>query len=169
MLFSLLPDVNTINVQTAGGDTFVLKRTEILKKIENAAQAAPSTPENFAKFAEEIESVPPAKPVGEKGNDAGNNNNSTPADGDVIYSSSIVISPSTKVKHPKTGEMVAVGPYAEQMGVSQYLNKSIHCTIKKTGSIYLATATCGGSVIYSQPLETEAEVKNAIAQIKAFS
>ena len=167
VMFSLASDVDTITVEETGGDTFVLKRGEVLKEVETPAETATNTPEDFAKFAEEIESVPPAKSESEKNSSNGKYGSAT--DGDVIYSSTVMISPSTKVRHPKTGEMVEVGPYAEQMGVSQYLGKPITCTIKKTGSIYLATATCGGSVIYSQPLETEADVRSAISQFKAYS
>ena len=169
VLFSLLSDVNTITVEKTGGDTFVLKRNDVMKQAGAAAETATNTPEDFAKFAEELDTIPPAKPQGGTDGKSSDSPADSAADGDVVYSSTVVISSSTKVKHPRTGEMVAIGPYAEQMGVSQYLNKPISCVIKKAGSIYLATATCGGSVIYSQPLESEAAVQDAIRQIQSYS
>lgn len=167
VMFSLLSDVDVIRISETGGDDFVLKRNDVLKNAE--AENATDTPENFAKFAEEIESVPPARPEGATNNGKSGETIGNASDGSVVYSSTVVISSSTKIKHPKTGEMVEIGPYAEQVGVSQYLNKPITCTIKKTGNAYLATASCGGSVIYSQPLEDEAAVQNAIRQIQSYS
>lgn len=168
VIFSLLSDIEVINVSVTNGDNFVLKRNDVLKNTAEDAEAAADSPENFAKFAEKIESVPPAKPK-DSANSGKESSVNGAADGEIVYSSTVQFSANTKVKHPNTGEMVEIGPYAEKLGVSQYLNKPITCTIKKSGSAYMVTATCNGSVIYSQPLEDEAAVQNMISQIKAYS
>lgn len=94
---------------------------------------------------------------------------STATNGEVVYSGTVVISSGTLVTHPDTGEKVAVGPYAETRGYGAYLDKPISCVIKRSGSGYIATASCGGSVIASYPLNSEAELNWAIGMIKAYS
>lgn len=88
---------------------------------------------------------------------------------DIVYSGTVVISSDTLVTHPDTGEKVAVGPYAEARGFGAYLNKPINCVIKRSGSGYIATASCNGAVIASYPLNSEAELNWAISMIKAYS
>lgn len=161
VLFALVKDVNTVIVEK-GSDKYRFERKKVLAGIEQKAEEATKAPEKFAQFAEEIENVPPAKAEGEEEQPVVQN-------GTVVYSTTVYVSASTKVKHPRTGKMVAIGPYAERVGVSQYLNKPIYCVIKRSGTGYLATATCGGSVIYSQKLKTEAELQNAIRQIQAYA
>lgn len=175
VLFSLASDIQTVTVEDANGETYVLNRNDILNDVETPPETATATPEDFAKFAEELESIPPAQPEssGGEGNtdtESGSESESNSvADGEVIYSATIVIPSDKLVKHPDTGEMVPIGPYAEQMGFGAYLGKPITCTIKKAGRGYLATASSGGSVIMSYPLSTEADVQNAISQIQAYS
>lgn len=94
---------------------------------------------------------------------------STATNGEVVYSGTVVISSGMLVTHPDTGEQVAVGPYAEARGYGAYLDKPINCVIKRSGSGYIATASCGGSVIASYPLNSEAELNWAIGMIKAYS
>lgn len=167
VLFSLVSDIKTINVKETSGESFVFERDDMLKKVETPADVAVSSTEKFTEFAEEVEEVIlPAVSVEEKANEG---TYSQAADGSIVYSTTVVLSKNSKVKHPKTGKMVEIGPYAERYGVSGYLGKPIYCTIKKIGSTFMATATCNGSVIYSQPLESEAAVKSAINQMKAYS
>lgn len=161
VLFRLLSDVETIFVEEADGKTFCFQRNEILKWV--GGSNTDNTTEGFVEFAEAIEAIPPAKAEGEQGDSFGL------GDGNVIYSTTVSFSPSTKVRHPKTGEMVAIGPYAERFGVSQYLNKPIVCVIRRSGMAFVGTAMVNGSVIYSQPLETEAAVQDAIRQLQAYS
>ncbi len=161
VLFRLLSDVETIFVEEADGNTFRFQRNEILKWVAGS-NADDNTTEGFVEFAEAIEAIPPAKAEGEQDDSFGL------GDGNVVYSTTITFSPSTKVRHPKTGEMVAIGPYAERFGVSQYLNKPIVCVIRRSGMAFVGTAMVNGSVIYSQPLETEAAVQDAIKQLQAY-
>lgn len=93
----------------------------------------------------------------------------TPKNSDIVYSGTVVISSDTLVTHPDTGEKVAVGPYAEARGFGAYLGKAINCVIKRSGSGYIATASCNGAVIASYPLNSEAELNWAISMIKAYS
>ena len=108
--------------------------------------------------------IPPAEPKKEEtsGGTGGG------ADGAVVYSKSIYISSGTLVTHPTTGEKVPVGPYAQKMGYGHLLDKSIQCTIRRSGSGYMATATCGGAVIASQYLKDEAALRSAIASIGGY-
>ena len=131
--------------------------------VQDSSENATDSPENFAKFAEDLENVDKAVP-----------NNPTAAEdgvasGTVIYSGTVVISPSAMVTHPRTGERVAVGPYAEKYGYGSYLGKPITATVTKKGDKYIATATCGGAVLASRSYNSLQEAQSAIALIKAYS
>lgn len=163
VLFALLTDIDVVTVEH-GGNTFVFRRDEMLEEVAFASKTAADSPESFIRFSETIEAVFPA--ISEEEKAQGKN---VVSDGNIIYSSVVMMTPATRVPHPRTGEMVAVGPYAERMGVTQYLNKPITCTIKRNGSAYIVTAASGGSIIYTYPLENEAAVQDAIRQLKAYS
>ena len=162
VIFALSPDVNTVTAKDSNGKTYILDRNEVLSEVKDAADAATKSPEEFAKFTEELEKVEPAKPEG-------TGTNSGAPSGTVLYSGTVVISADTMVTHPRTGERVAVGPYAEAHGYGAYLGKAITVTFTKKGKGCIATATCGGSVIASQAYESEAAAQGAIAMVKAYS
>ncbi len=163
VLFRLLLDIDTIVVEEPDETVFRFSRNQLLKWVGKQNDEKEDAVDAFASFAEQIETVPPAKAEGES------QNTQEIGTGDVVYATTMFFAPTTKIKHPKTGEMVAIGPYAERFGVSQYLNRPIYCVIKRNGMAYIATAMVDGSVIYSQPLETEADVQNAIAQLNMYS
>ncbi len=155
VIFSLASDVNTVIAKGVDGSQYVLTRETIMGKVEMPEEEITRSPEDYAKFAENVEQILPAKPeVGGKG-----------ADGAVVYSKSVYISSGMLVTHPRTGEKVAIGPYAIKMGYGHLLDKNIQCTIRRSGSGYMATATCGGAVIASRYLKDEAALRSTIASI----
>jgi len=161
VIFALSPDVNTVTAKDANGKTYVLERDEILSEVKDAADAATKSPEDFAKFTEELEKVEPPKAEGATGGNV--------PSGTVLYSGTVVISANTMVTHPRTGERVAVGPYAEARGYGGYLGKPITVTFTQKGKGCIATATCGGAVIASQAFESVAAAQSAINMVKAYS
>ncbi len=162
VLFRLLSDVETIVIEQPDKYIFYFRRNEVLQWVTQSKTDA-NTTESFVEFTEAIEPIPPPKAEREKDDSV------TLGSGNVVYSTTVVFTPSTKVRHPNTGKKVAIGPYAEKYGFSQYLNKPIQCVIKRSGLAYVATAMVDGSVIYTQPLETEAAVLDAIKQLQAYS
>ncbi|MBQ7792643.1 MAG: hypothetical protein IJ367_04045, partial [Clostridia bacterium] len=163
VLFSLASDVETVTAVAADGTKYELKRDTVMKDVATPVEEITRSPEDFAKFAENMDSIQPAVPKKEE-KPAGDG---VPS-GTVVYSDSIYISSSMLVTHPTTGEKVPIGPYAQKKGYGHLLDKSIQCTIRKSGSGYIATATCGGSVIASYPLESEAAVRSAIRTIQSY-
>lgn len=162
VIFTLAENVKQVVVEGKNGEKYVLSREEVLKAIGEAVETATDSPEDFANFTEQIEYVEPKKKEQIVQGDGY-------ADGAVVYSGSVYISSGMMVTHPRTGERVAIGPYAEARGYGHVLNKSIQCTIRKKGNGYVATATCGGAVVASATLSSEAEVRNAISMIQAYS
>ncbi len=160
VIFSLASDVNTVVAKDADGKRYVLTRDDVMGKVEMPKEEITRSPEDYAKFAESVEQIPPAEPKKEETQGGAN--------GAVVYSKSIYISSGTMVTHPRTGEKVPVGPYAQKMGYGHLLDKSIQCTIRRSGSGYMATATCGGAVIASQYLADEAALRSAIASIGGY-
>lgn len=162
VIFTLAENVEKIVVEGPKGEKYVLSREEVLKLIGEMAEKAAQTPEDFANFAESIENIKPEEKEQIVEGDGY-------PDGAVVYSGSVYISSGMMVTHPRTGERVAIGPYAEARGYGHVLDKSIQCTIRKKGNVYVATATCGGSVVASTTLSSEAELQNAIGLIQAYS
>ena len=152
VVFSLAGNINTVNVSYADKSEYTFTKNAVDKETDTQIDSAADSEENFVDYTEEIEE-----------------NQTTSNDGQVVYSGVVVISYNTLVTHPDTGEKVEVGPYAESKGYSQYLGKPISCVIKRSGSGYIATASCNGSVIASYPLNSEAELQNAINLINAYS
>jgi len=152
VVFGLVRNINTITVSYSDKSEYTFTRDGIDKDTEVQVDSAADSEEKFVGYTEEIEE-----------------NQTTSNDGQVVYSGVVVISYNTLVTHPDTGEKVEVGPYAESRGYSQYLGKPISCVIKRSGSGYIATASCNGSVIASYPLTSEAELQNAINLINAYS
>lgn len=163
VIFALSSDIDSVTAMDENGKTYVLERDKVMHDVQDSSENATDSPENFAKFAEDLENVDKAVP-----------NNPTAAEdgvasGTVIYSGTVVISPSAMVTHPRTGERVAVGPYAEKYGYGSYLGKPITATVTKKGDKYIATATCGGAVLASRSYNSLQEAQSAIALIKAYS
>ena len=164
VIFALSPDVEHITAESADGKTYVLNRDTILSQVETTPEKTVGSVQDFTEFAEKLENIEAAKPKGEE--NAGNNGTVA---GGVLYSGTVVVSANTMVTHPRTGERVAIGPYAEARGYGAYLGKPITVTVSKKGNGYVATASCGGAVIASQAYESEAAARSAIAMIKAYS
>lgn len=70
------------------------------------------------------------------------------------------------MQHPKTGKMVAIGPYAEKYGVSQYLNKPITVTlyekVEEGKTTMWAEGTCNGVSLGTYPISSRAEFDSLI-------
>ena len=162
VIFTLAENVKQVVVEGPKGEKYVLSREEVLKAVGETAETATDSPEDFINFTEQIEYVEPEQKEQIVQGDGY-------ADGAVVYSGSVYISSGMMVTHPRTGERVAIGPYAEARGYGHVLNKSIQCTIRKKGNGYVATATCGGAVVASATLSSEAELRNAIGLIQAYS
>ncbi len=163
VLFRLAEDIKTVTVKNKDGKEVTVSRESIMQKVTESSENATKSPEDFAKFVEEIE-----EKLSEKIDTTSGSYAHVP-DGQIIYSGTVVMYNNSKVKHPRTGKIVSVGPYAKKMGYEQYLGKPITCTIRKSGKAFLATATYGGSVIAATTLNTEALVHRAIETIKAYS
>ncbi len=164
VIFALSSDINSVTAQDEDGKKYVLERDKVMQGIESST-AATKSPEEFAKFAEDLDHLETAAP--EKGSVTGANDG-VPS-GTVIYSATVVISANTMVTHPRTGERVAVGPYAEAYGYGAYLGRPITATVTKKGNSYVATATCGGSVLASRTYATREAAQSAISLIQAYS
>ncbi len=160
VIFSLSSDILTVVAKNPDGTTFELTREKALKGVSTPIDKATESSDAFAKFTEELDDLVPS---------VEENTGGDVADGTVVYSKTVVISAGMMVTHPRTGKRVAIGPYAEKKGYGHLLGKPITCTIKKSGRGYLATATCGGSVIASYPLESESAMKNFIGTINAYT
>ena len=156
-LFALLPDVDTITVENVNGTSFLFKRSETLAKVKT--ENATASLENFEKFAEELETLAP--------NEAGTEDGVLP--GTVLYSGTVTFSYHTVLTHPRTGNKVKVGPYAERKGLSGYVGKPITITVKKRDTDYIATAVCGGKTIASQTYATLAAAQGAVNLIQAYA
>lgn len=153
VLFSLASNLDSITFVYDDGKEYTFTRKQIEKTLNTSMNSVAENKENFIDYTEEIEK----------------NQQTQVTDGAVVYSGTVTVSYNTMVTHPKTGERVEVGPYAERKGYGQYLGKPIYCEIRKMGSAYIASASCGGNVIGSYPLNSEAELQNAISLIKAYS
>ncbi|MBQ3119192.1 MAG: hypothetical protein IJC10_05480 [Clostridia bacterium] len=153
VLFSLASNLDSITFVYNDGKEYTFTRAQIEKTLDTDMDSASENKENFVDLAEKIE----------------NSQQSQMTDGAVVYSGTVTVSYNTIVTHPKTGERVEVGPYAEKKGYGQYLGKLIYCEIRRMGSAYIASASYGGNVIGSYPLNSEAELQNAINLIKAYS
>lgn len=153
VLFSLAHNLDSITIVYNNGTEYTFTRAFIEKSLESSIDSAAENKENFVDYTEKID----------------NTHQSQIQDGDMVYSGTVLINYNTIVTHPKTGERVEVGPYAESKGYGQYLGKPIYCTIRKSGSGYIASASSGGNVIGSYPLNSEAELNAAINLIKAYS
>ena len=153
ILFSLAANLDSITFVYNDGQEYTFTRAQIEKTLNKNMNTAADSKDDFVDYAEEIEK----------------NQQTQVADGDVVYSGTVTVSYGTKVTHPKTGELVEIGPYAKNKGYGEYIGKPIYCEIRKMGKGYIASASCGGNVIGSYPLNSDAELQSAISLIKAYS
>lgn len=153
ILFSLAANVDSVTAEYNDGKQFTFLRNEVNNKTKSDVNEAAVNEKDFIKYTEEIKET----------------QENVAREGEVVYSGAVVISYNTMVTHPRTGERVAIGPYAEERGYGGYLGKTINCVIKRSGNGYIATASCGGSVIASYPLNSESELNWAIGMIRAYS
>lgn len=152
VIFSIAENVHEITISYADGNSYTFTKDVIDKTVTDKIDSVADDEKTFVDYTEKIEAV-----------------NTNSADGQVVYSGTVVISYNTMVTHPKTGEKVAIGPYAEERGYGGYLGRPISCVIRRSGSVYIATASCGGSVLASYPLENESRLNWAISMINAYS
>lgn len=153
VFFSLAANLEKVSFGYSDGTKYIFTREDIQKTLDKNMNSVANNKEDFIDYTEEIEK-----------NEQGNF-----VDGAVVYSGTVTVSYDTMVTHPQTGKLVKIGPYAEKKGYGNYIGKPIVCTIKRAGSGYIATASCGGSVIGSYPITSESELQSAINLIKAYS
>lgn len=153
VFFSLASNLDSITFVYDDGTEYTFTRKQIEKTLDTNMNSVAENKENFVDYTEEIEK----------------NQQTQVADGAVVYSGTVTVSYNTMVTHPKSGELVEIGPVAERKGYGQYIGKPIYCEIRRMGSAYIASASCGGGVIGSYPLNSEAELQSAINLIKAYS
>lgn len=156
VLFSLVPNADWIAMEIRTGDKVFEVRYE--RKVAEAQfesedlSAFSEDVKTFETFAEDVPKMaPPTK------QNSGNGVDGTRA----VYTTIVTVPSSKWVKHPRTGYMVAVKPYAERFGVTQYLDKPISVTLyEKTdaGKITMwATGSCDGVEIGSYPISSREE------------
>ena len=148
VIFSLAKNINTVKFKYSN-DECTFTRSEVdnnSKKVDSATDSE----ENFVEYTEELEKT---------------NIN----DGEIVYSGTVTVSYNTMVTHPRTGERVEIGPYAESRGFGYLLGKPVSCVIKRKGTGYIASASSGGKVVMTYPLEDEAKLQWAINMINAYS
>ena len=150
VIFGLVGNVDIIKISYSDGKVFSYTREQIEKALNEKTDSVVSDEKTFVDYTEKIEQ--------EQTND-----------GEVVYTGTVTVSYDTLVTHPKTGERVKIGPYAERMGFSKYLNVPIQCVIKRSGSGYVATAHSNGKTITTYPLENEARLNWAINLINSYS
>lgn len=148
VIFSLAKNINTVNFKYYN-DEYTFTRSEVDNNSKKADSAADSE-ESFVEYTEELEKT---------------NIN----DGEIVYSGTVTVSYNTIVTHPRTGERVEIGPYAEERGFGYLLGKPVSCVIKRKGTGYIASASSGGKVVMTYPLEDEAKLQWAINMINAYS
>ncbi len=156
VLFSLVPDAEWIAMEIRTGDNvfdvrYERKVAETQFESKDLSEFA-ADEKAFETFAEDVPKMaPPTK------NNSGNGVDGTRA----VYTTIVTVPSSKWVKHPRTGYMVAVKPYAERFGVTQYLDKPISVTLyEKTdaGKITMwATGSCDGVEIGSYPISSREE------------
>ncbi len=153
VLFGLAENLDSITFAYSDGTEYTFTRKQIEKSLDVNMSDVAEDRENFVDYTEKIEE----------------NKQSQTKDGDVVYSATVTVYYDTVTTHPDTGEKVKVGPYAEKKGYAQYLGKPVYCEIRRLGSGYIASASCGGNPIGSYPLNSEAELQSAISLLKAYS
>lgn len=164
LLFSLIDNVDSVTMEITSGEqnfTVEYQREKAEQQMEN--QDLRGFAENVEDFEHFTEDLPKYTPPTEES--SGNASDGT----HVICSRTVSVSADTKVQHPKTGKMVAIGPYAERYGVSQYLNQPITVTLyekiedgKKT---MWAEGYCNGTLLGTYPISSRAEFDSLIGMV----
>lgn len=161
LLFSLIQNVDSVTMEITYEDqafTVQYNRQAAEKQMEN--QDLRGFAEDAKEFEHFTEELPKYTPPTEES--SGNASDGT----HVVCSRTVTVSGSTKVQHPKTGKMVAIGPYAEKYGVSQYLNKPITVTlyekVEEGKTTMWAEGTCNGVSLGTYPISSRAEFDSLI-------
>lgn len=149
VIFSLAENIDTVIIKYSNAE-YTFTREVVDKAVGSEIGEVAKDPESFVEYTEKLEQT-------------------NIRDGEVVYTGTVIISYNTIVTHPRTGERVEIGPYAENRGYGYLLGKPINCVIKRYGSGYVATASSNGSNIMSYPLEDDAKLQWAINMIKAYS
>lgn len=165
VLFSLVTNVDWIQFDVRTGETvYTLKyeRAVAEKQFEekDLRQFATSV-KDFETFTDNIPKItPPTEESSGYGVDGTR----------VVTSTTVVVSSSSSVRHPKTGKMVSVMPYAKRYGVTQYLDKPITVTLYEksdAGQITMwATGSCGGTVLGTYPISSRAEFDSLLGMVQ---
>lgn len=158
VLFSLVSNVDWIQMEIRTGETvytvkYERKVAEAQFEEQDLRQFA-TDEKAFEKFTEDVPKMAPPSGSG--------------ADGTrIVTSVTVTISSGMQVKHPVTGYMVYVKPYAERFGVTQYLDKPITVTlyekVEAGKTTMWAEGTCGGALIGSYPISSRAEFDRLVA------
>ncbi|MBR7164407.1 MAG: DUF4825 domain-containing protein [Clostridia bacterium] len=164
VLFSLVSNVDWIQMDIRTGETvFNVKYEREVAEKQFDEQDLSQFATDMKAFEEFTEDVPKMSPPTE--NNSGNGVDGTR----VVTSTTVMVSSTSVVRHPKTGKMVSVKPYAERYGVTQYLDKPITVTLYEksdAGKITMwATGSCGGVQIGSYPISSRAEFDSLLGMV----
>ncbi|MBR5236430.1 MAG: DUF4825 domain-containing protein [Clostridia bacterium] len=161
VLFSLIDNVHYIQIKVEGADTpyelYYERKTAEQQFEEQDLRNFTKDAETFTRFAEDVPKITPPDDNG-----SGNRTNGTR----VICTRTVVVSRSMKIKHPRTGQMVSVVPYAERFGVShlfgQPITISLHEKVENGETVMWASAGCNGSFIGTYPISSRAQFDSLI-------
>jgi len=160
VLFSLVNNVDWIQMEVRTGETvFTVKYERKIAEAQFEEQDLRQFAADERAFEKFTEDVPKMAPPSEGG-----------ADGTrIVTSVTVTIGSNMQMKHPKTGKMVYVKPYAERFGVAQYLDKAITvCLYEKTegGKVTMwAEGVCGGKLIGTYPISSRAEFDSLVGLV----
>jgi len=157
VLFGVTEELDSVTVKYQDGKEYKITKDDINGVTKNDVKEVAANEESFIEYTEEVKEEVQAQTQVTGG-----------PDGEIVYSGSVTISYNTMVTHPRTGERVAIGPYAEARGYGAYLGQPISCVIRRSGNGYIATASCGGSVIASYPLNSESQLSWAKGMIGSY-
>ncbi len=165
VLFSLVENVDTISMEIRTGETVhhVAYEREVAEQQFGNKDLHTFT-EDQKSFETFTEDVPKMTPPSETG--SGNR-----ADGTrILHTTTVTVTRSMKVRHPKSGKMVSVQPYAEKYGVTQYFDRPITIRLHEqtdAGNVKMwASATCGGSQIGTYPISSMSQYFGLLGMIQ---
>ncbi len=161
VLFSLIDNVHYIQIKIECADTpyelYYERKTAEQQFEEQDLRSFAKDAESFIRFAEDVPKITPPDDSG-----SGNKANGTR----VICTRTVVVSRSMKIKHPRTGQMVSVVPYAERFGVSHLFDQpiaiSLHEKVENGETVMWASASCNGSFLGTYPISSRAQFDSLV-------
>ncbi|MBE7048544.1 MAG: DUF4825 domain-containing protein [Ruminococcaceae bacterium] len=164
VLFALVDNVDWITIHVQVGDStkqLHYQRQKAEEQMEN--QDLRDFAENEETFSQFTEDIPKFSPPDETG--SGNKTEGTR----LICSTTVTVTRDMKIRHPETGQLVSVEPYAKRYGVTQYFDKpitiSLYEKVEEGKTIMWASATCNGATIGTYPISSRSEFDALVGMI----